>query len=145
MGIVMDGEKNIPVRYKYLKVNSSTRRRSQTDESPSTLGAGSNISTPVRDEYNDGMDNDYYLLAKSYFDCREYRRAAHVLRDQTGKRAIFLRCYSLYLVCFESHYSFKYDGICLLIFVNLCLIWYIPRPKMYDPLTFSCTLGKWYF
>ncbi|KAL1818388.1 hypothetical protein DCAR_0414523 [Daucus carota subsp. sativus] len=97
MGIVMDGEKNIPVRYKYLKVNSSTRRRSRTDESPSTLGAGSNISTPVRDEYNDGMDNDYYLLAKSYFDCREYRRAAHVLRDQTGKRAIFLRCYSLYL------------------------------------------------
>lgn len=104
MGIIVDEEKHIPVRNKYLKVNSSTRRRSRTDESPSTLAAGYKNFTPVRDDYNDGMDNDYYLLAKSYFDCREYRRAAHVLRDQTGKKAIFLRCYSLYLVCFESHY-----------------------------------------
>ncbi|GFZ12064.1 anaphase-promoting complex subunit 8 [Actinidia rufa] len=44
------------------------------------------------------LDSDCYLLAKSYFDCREYRRAAHVLRDQTGKKAVFLRCYALYLV-----------------------------------------------
>lgn len=98
MGILIDEEKNIPVRNKYLKVNSSTRRRSRTDESSSTLGAGSYVSTPVRrDEYNDGMDNDYYVLAKSYFDCKEYRRAAHALRDQTGKKAIFLRGYSLFL------------------------------------------------
>ncbi|KAK1373289.1 Anaphase-promoting complex subunit 8 [Heracleum sosnowskyi] len=98
MGILIDEEKNIPVRNKYLKVNSSTRRRSRTDESSSTVGAGAYVSTPVRrDEYNDGMDNDFYVLAKSYFDCKEYRRAAHVLRDQTGKKAIFLRGYSLFL------------------------------------------------
>ncbi|RRT44233.1 hypothetical protein B296_00040165 [Ensete ventricosum] len=58
------------------------------------------ISTPVPDD--DGLNsdggNDRYLLAKSYFDCHEYRRAAHVLRGQTGKKAGFLRCYALYLV-----------------------------------------------
>lgn len=122
MGILIDEEKNIPVRNKYLKVNSTTRRRSGTDESSSTVGAGSYVSTPVpRDEYNDGMDNDYYVLAKSYFDCKEYRRAAHVLRDQTGKKAIFLRGYSLFLVCFESHYLFNYAGICLSILLNYIL------------------------
>lgn len=50
-------------------------------------------------EEDDAVDGDFYLLAKSYFDCREYRRAAHVLRDQSGKKAVFLRCYALYLVC----------------------------------------------
>lgn len=48
----------------------------------------------------DLMDNDFYLLAKTYFDCKEYRRAAHVLRDQTSKIPMFLRFYSLYLVGF---------------------------------------------
>ncbi|XP_039161893.1 anaphase-promoting complex subunit 8-like isoform X2 [Eucalyptus grandis] len=54
------------------------------------------VSTPVMEE-DDIVDGDFYLLAKSYFDCREYRRAAHVLRDQYGKKAVFLRCYALYL------------------------------------------------
>nr|XP_028953587.1 LOW QUALITY PROTEIN: anaphase-promoting complex subunit 8-like [Malus domestica] len=49
-------------------------------------------------EEDDIVDGDFYLLAKSYFDCREYRRAAHVLRDQNGKkRSVFLRSYALYL------------------------------------------------
>ncbi|WOL15962.1 hypothetical protein Cni_G24744 [Canna indica] len=56
------------------------------------------ISTPIPDDDGfDGGSNDRYLLAKSYFDCREYRRAAHTLRGQTGKKAVFLRCYALYL------------------------------------------------
>ncbi|CAA7396820.1 unnamed protein product [Spirodela intermedia] len=60
-------------------------------------GGVSYVSTPspVEDEIDDGAD--YYLLAKSYFDCKEYRRAAHVLRTQTSKKSIFLRCYALYL------------------------------------------------
>ena len=49
-------------------------------------------------EEDEAIDGDFYLLAKPYFDFREYRRAAHVLRDQTGKKAVFLRCYALYLV-----------------------------------------------
>ncbi|XP_020537476.1 anaphase-promoting complex subunit 8 isoform X2 [Jatropha curcas] len=48
-------------------------------------------------EEDEVVDGDFYLLAKSYFDCREYRRAANLLRDQTGKKSVFLRCYALYL------------------------------------------------
>lgn len=39
-----------------------------------------------------------FLLAKSYFDCKEYHRAAHVLTS-TDNRSLFLKCYSLFLVC----------------------------------------------
>ncbi|KAK9756262.1 hypothetical protein RND81_01G085000 [Saponaria officinalis] len=55
------------------------------------------VSTPLPEEDDDAVDNDFYLLGKTYFDCKEYRRAAHVLRDQTGRKAVFLRCYALYL------------------------------------------------
>lgn len=40
---------------------------------------------------------DALLLAKAYFDAKEYRRAAHALREVQGNKALFLRCYSLYL------------------------------------------------
>lgn len=36
-------------------------------------------------------------LAKTYFDVREYRRAAHLLATCSSHRAVFLRGYSLYL------------------------------------------------
>ena len=39
-----------------------------------------------------------YWMGKSLFDLREYRRAAHALRQCTSSEAFFLRCYSLYLV-----------------------------------------------
>ena len=39
-----------------------------------------------------------FTLARSYFDLREYGRAAHTLRQCTGHKAIFLRHYSEYLV-----------------------------------------------
>lgn len=61
------------------------------------------VRTPVFVE--EEMDGDCFLLAKSYFDCREYRRAAHALRDQSGKKTTFLRCYALYLVCSSSSSS----------------------------------------
>ena len=53
-------------------------------------------------EEDELVDGDFYLLAKSYFDCREYKRAAHVLRDQNGRKSVFLRCHALYLVSFVS-------------------------------------------
>ncbi|KAL6005085.1 anaphase-promoting complex component apc8 [Asimina triloba] len=78
--------------------SSSRHRRLRPTDAVSTPLAGvSYVSTPVIDEELDDIDNDYFLLAKSYFDCREYRRAAHVLRDQTGRKAVFLRQYALYL------------------------------------------------
>jgi len=42
-------------------------------------------------------EEDRVLLAKTYFDVNEFRRAAHVLRDARGACGRFLRWYSLYL------------------------------------------------
>ena len=50
------------------------------------------------DEDEEEEEDDVYLLAKSYFDMKEYRRAAHVLNGVLGKKALFLRCYATYLV-----------------------------------------------
>lgn len=105
MGIEQDPAKHTPSHTRFQRGSSSIRRRFRTaasGESSATPSAGvSYVSTPLMagvEEYDYGaIDNDFYLLAKSYFDCREYRRAAHVLRDQISKKAVFLRCYSLYL------------------------------------------------
>jgi hypothetical protein len=51
------------------------------------------------------------LLAKSYFDSKEFRRCAHVLRAQTDQHSVFLRGYALFMAgekqkeeeLFESH------------------------------------------
>lgn len=115
MGIEQDPAKYTPTHTRFQRGSSSIRRRFRTDVAAageastaftSTPAAGvSYLSTPaVFEEENELVEGDFYLLAKSYFDCREYRRAAHVLRDQTGKKAVFLRCYALYLVCFQLCY-----------------------------------------
>ncbi|KAK6163820.1 hypothetical protein DH2020_000684 [Rehmannia glutinosa] len=105
MGIEQDPSKHPPSHTRFQRGSSSIRRRfrtATTADSSATPSAGvSYVTTPSlmgAEEYDyDMMDSDFYLLAKSYFDCREYRRAAHVLRDQTSKKAVFLRCYALYL------------------------------------------------
>ncbi|PIN05700.1 Anaphase-promoting complex (APC), Cdc23 subunit [Handroanthus impetiginosus] len=105
MGIEQDPSKHTPSHTRFQRGSSSIRRRFRTAtpaDSSATPSAGvSYVTTPSlvgAEEYDyDLMDSDFYLLAKSYFDCREYRRAAHVLRDQTSKKAVFLRCYALYL------------------------------------------------
>ncbi|KAB1202423.1 Anaphase-promoting complex subunit 8 [Morella rubra] len=97
LGIEQDPAKFTPANTRFQRGSSSICRRFRTNEVTSTPIAGvSYVSTPVMEE-DDMVDGDFYLLAKSYFDCREYRRAAHVLRDQTGKKSVFLRCYALYL------------------------------------------------
>ncbi|CAI7812335.1 unnamed protein product [Closterium sp. NIES-54] len=42
-------------------------------------------------------DSDEVLFARALFNVREFRRAAHVLEGVGGRRALFLRCYALYL------------------------------------------------
>ncbi|KAK9812215.1 hypothetical protein WJX73_004699, partial [Symbiochloris irregularis] len=42
-------------------------------------------------------EEDVYLLAKSYFDVKAFRRCAHALRNTPGPKALFLRSYSLYI------------------------------------------------
>ncbi|KAJ9140376.1 hypothetical protein P3X46_031031 [Hevea brasiliensis] len=97
VGIEQDPAKFTPSNTRFQRGSSSIRRRFHTNDVTSTPPAGvSYVSTPVMEE-DEVVDGDFYLLAKSYFDCREYRRAAHVLQDQTGKKATFLRCYALYL------------------------------------------------
>ncbi|XP_042439765.1 anaphase-promoting complex subunit 8-like [Zingiber officinale] len=92
--------------FSHLHPDASCRRCVRSDSSaPASAEAAvtpqagvSYVSTPLpADDGFDGGSNDRYLLAKSYFDCREYRRAVYVLENQTGKKAVFFRCYSLYL------------------------------------------------
>ncbi|KAI3985197.1 hypothetical protein MKX01_015131 [Papaver californicum] len=101
VGIEQDPAKFTPSHTRFQRGSSSIRRRFGgvgTTEPPLTPLAGvSYVSTPIHEEDDNNVDNDLYLLAKSYFDCKEYRRAAHVLRDQTGKKAVFLRSYAIYL------------------------------------------------
>lgn len=97
VGIEQDPAKFTPSNTRFQRGSSSIRRRFRTNDITSTPPTGiAYVSTPVMEE-DEAIHGDFYLLAKSYFDCREYRRAAHVLRDQTGKKSLFLRCYALYL------------------------------------------------
>ncbi|PRP73557.1 phosphoenolpyruvate carboxykinase [Planoprotostelium fungivorum] len=43
------------------------------------------------------QDDSLFLLAKSYFDLREFYRVAHYLTNSTSSKARFLELYSLYL------------------------------------------------
>ena len=47
---------------------------------------------------DDILDEDEFQLAKSYFDTKEFDRVVYTLKHARGKRAVFLRTYSAYLV-----------------------------------------------
>lgn len=114
MGIEHDPAKFTPANTRFQRGSSSIRRRFRTTDVISTPIAGvSYVSTPIMEE-DEIVDGDFYLLAKSYFDCREYRRAAHALRDQGGKKSVFLRCYALYLVSYFKVFFFFWFRIYLL-------------------------------
>ncbi|XP_041980280.1 cell division cycle protein 23 homolog [Aricia agestis] len=44
-----------------------------------------------------GDDKEAYRLAKSYFDCQEYDRAAHFIENCTSPKCVFLHKYSQYM------------------------------------------------
>ncbi|CDY36901.1 BnaA06g16860D [Brassica napus] len=99
VGIEQDPSNFTPSNTRFQRGSSSIRRRFSTNESISTPQPSvgfSQAATPLPEE-DEVIDGDLYHLAKSYFNCREYRRASHVLRDQMSKKSVFLRCYSLYL------------------------------------------------
>ncbi|KAM9938580.1 hypothetical protein OXX80_001923 [Metschnikowia pulcherrima] len=52
--------------------------------------------TPETDA-SDEKDHFKFVLAKSYFDCKEFERAAHVLKDCIGGKALFLKLYATYI------------------------------------------------
>ena len=47
---------------------------------------------------NELAEATQFMLGKSLYDTREYRRAAHSLEKCSSPKAVFLRLYSLYLV-----------------------------------------------
>lgn len=56
--------------------------------------------TETLEPYEDGIvveDKESYLLAKTYFDCQEYDRAAHFLENCTSPKCVFLLRYSQYM------------------------------------------------
>lgn len=124
MGIEQDPAKFTPSHTRFQRESSSIRRRFRTNEMATSTPPASGVSyvsstpqlvpppPPPPEEEGDheggaAADSDFYVMAKAYFDCREYRRAAHVLRDQTGRKAVFLRCYALYLVNFHNNVLFR--------------------------------------
>lgn len=52
--------------------------------------------TPVLDD-DEKKDQFSFMLAKTYFSCKEYDRAAHTLKDAKSGNAVFLKLYSTYL------------------------------------------------
>ncbi|XP_028155899.1 cell division cycle protein 23 homolog isoform X2 [Ostrinia furnacalis] len=52
------------------------------------------------DNYDDGIpmeEKEAYILARTYFDCQEYDRAAHFLENCTSPKCVFLLRYSQYM------------------------------------------------
>ncbi|CAL0303676.1 unnamed protein product [Lupinus luteus] len=131
VGIEQDPAKFTPTNTRFQRGSSSIRRKYRTHDMAATPIAGvSYVATPVMEE-EELVDGDFYLLAKSYFDCREYKRAAHVLRDQTGRKSVFLRCYALYLVCYVPP---ALDLTCLSVVVQhfgliSCILVYVEQRK----------------
>ncbi|KAL3639532.1 anaphase-promoting complex component apc8 [Castilleja foliolosa] len=81
-GIEQDPSKHPSSHTRFQRGSSFIHRRFRTataaDASATPSGGISYINTPSvmgAEEYDyDMMDSDFYLLAKSYFECREYRR-----------------------------------------------------------------------
>lgn len=66
---------------------------SATETTESLLGAMKNCSTEDIAE----KERDVYDLARSYFDLREYDRAAHIIRNTNSPVPRFLYFYSMYM------------------------------------------------
>ena len=68
--------------------------------SATTAGAGTADLQALRAEWRarDDDEQDLHLLAQTYMRNHELMRAAHVLRDCTGPKARWTRCYARYMV-----------------------------------------------
>lgn len=58
------------------------------------------LESVVQLEYSSGYYDEFNACSygKALYDLREYRRAAHALRDSKSVEGTFLKLYSLYLV-----------------------------------------------
>lgn len=66
--------------------------------SPTTFVVPGTSPTKNHLQYPDlPLMSDQEVLAKSYFDCHEYDRCAHILRDTKTPMGLFLKLYALYI------------------------------------------------
>jgi len=91
--------------YRLLEAVNSMQQPSTEDqlmvvrEAPHLLKLGKESSSPSNEEemllaYH---ETNKIKLAKTYFDCKEYDRAAHVLKDCHSWKATFIKLYSMYI------------------------------------------------
>lgn len=57
--------------------------------------------TQFEDPLYNASENRKYLLAKTFFDCREYDRVGTALIDCSSNKCLFLKLYARYIVCFD--------------------------------------------
>lgn len=77
---------------------------------PAVENKAKNIASwaPKMDE-NDLWDHDRLLLAKTYFNCKEFDRAAHVLKECRSGNGLFVRLY-LMLISVDKKAAEETDG-----------------------------------
>lgn len=81
-----------------LEENATTRESTGFEFRSTGVASDCPEQGTDRDDIDSEQDDDGLLLARSYFDTREYRRAAHALQSASGSTATFLRFYATYLV-----------------------------------------------
>lgn len=109
----------------HRNLRSSSSAIDSSSSSPSLPTAATPIAgvsyVPTTDTDDEDF-NDFYLLAKCYFDNKEYKRAAYALRHHTDNRSIFLKCYSAYLVIFDSYFHFSAQ---MFTYLNICIRFFL--------------------
>lgn len=93
VGLPEDARNAGPSSVLFPSEKTSHKKPSKRKESGTPGALGSNMFGEEEEE----EEGDVFLLAKSYFDMKEYRRAAQILKGVPGKKAFFLCCYSTYL------------------------------------------------
>jgi Anaphase promoting complex subunit 8 / Cdc23 len=70
----------------------------ETTDEGMPIDASGGIANGKQETELEMRDLPKYLLGKSYFDCKEYERAASALRGSQSLKSKFLRLYSRFLV-----------------------------------------------
>lgn len=64
---------------------------------------------PLELDQNEKEDEEKFFLAKTYFNCKEFQRAAYVLKDCKSGNALFFRLYSM-LISIDKTTTEETDG-----------------------------------
>ncbi|KAK6453845.1 anaphase promoting complex subunit 8 [Scheffersomyces xylosifermentans] len=84
-------------------LNGLPEQKESSEDYPDELPHGSIGDDDPR------VDQNKFLLAKTYFNCKEFDRAAHVLKSCKSGNALFLRLYSI-LISVDKRATEQTDG-----------------------------------